>query len=343
MITSSSTGDPPDQLSAYEYETSAGDFVRFRPNANDDAVSVIVRSATVAGSQRSEEFRHSLSDEGTNTLRLFAMRRTLQARRGASMSLLGESIDAYALLPKPKDVPWDSWFKGTLFVSRSLGLEPATLGERFADSASSEAVEHCQVAIEAMSRVDTLSQCQLVEVTTTYGTGFLELLVFDFMVKAGWLGTRHLAVNEISYQPTTNLAQVAASLADALDASGRLVTGPIGQDQLAATAFSLSVPGSYLPTAGCLSFIAEGVDGGPSFSVFVAEMTDETDISSLAANATEVGNQAAIYDARRLIVISAQPNFDEANDADTDVDFHDYESLALAALQESTNSQWQPR
>ena len=239
----------------------------------------------------------------------------------------------------------DSWFKGTLFVARSLGMNIETLGDRFAEVASIEATERSDVALEAMSRVEVLVQCGLIEVTTTYGTGFIELLVFSLTAKSGWLGTRRLAVNEIEYEPTTNLAQVAASFADALDASGKLLADPIGQDQLAATTFSLNVPGSYIPTVGCLSFNADGVDGDPSFSVFIAELPEHADIASLAAAATDLEGQAAIYDSSRLIVMSVQPSFDDENDADdgaeADVDFADYERLALTALEETTNSRWQ--
>jgi hypothetical protein len=273
------------------------------------------------------------------------MRRTLQGRRNASLSLLSDAMGAYALLPTPEDVPWDSWFKGTLFVARSLGLNIETLGDQFAELAGPGAVERSDVAMEAMSRVDALAQCQLIEVTTTYGTGFIELLVFSLTAKAGWMGTRRLAVNEIEFQPTTNLAQVAVSFADALDASGQLVADPIGQDQLAATTFSLTVPGSYIPTMGCLSFNAEGVNGNPSFSVLIAELPADADIASLAAAATSIEGQAAIYDSSRLIVMSVQPNFDDDIDADddaeTDVDFQDYERLALSALTETANSRWQ--
>ncbi|HEY5104979.1 MAG TPA: hypothetical protein VII65_08055 [Acidimicrobiales bacterium] len=329
-----------EQLGALLYATKSGDFVRFRSDPADETIGAIVRSVTSQGAEGCEDFRRELSEAGSNTLRLFAMRRTLQARRNASLSLISEAMDCYALLPRIDDVPWDSWFKGTLFVARSLALDIESLRDRFAELASSDAIKRGDAAIESMSRVDSLFQCQLSEVTTTYGTGFLELLVFNFFAKAGWLGNRRLAVNDIDYQPTTNLAQVAVNLADSLDSSGRLVVGPIGQDQLAATTFSLSVPGSYLPTTGCLSFIAEGADAGPSFCVVIAEMTDDADIPSLAAAATDIDDQAAIFDSRRLIVMSAQPNFEDMNEADADVDFYDYERLALVALEEATNSQW---
>ena len=335
-----SMSESPGQLGALLYAAKSGDFVRFRSDPIDDTIGAIVRSVTSQGAGGCEDFRRGLSESGSNALRLFAMRRTLQARRNASLSLIGEAMDGYALLPRTDDVPWDSWFKGTLFVARSLALDIESLGDRFTEVASFEAIKRGDVAIESMSRVDSLTQCQLTEVTTTYGTGFLELLVFNLLAKAGWLGNRRMAVNDIGYQPTTNLAQVAVNLADALDSSGRLAVGPISQDQLAATIFSLSVPGSYLPTTGCLSFIAEGVDAGPSFCVVIAEMTDDADIPSLAAAATDIDDQAAIYDARRLIVMSAQPSFEDMNEADADIDFYDYERLALVALEDETSSQW---
>jgi len=333
------------QLSAHPYDVNAAEFVRFRVDANDDLVGGIVRAITAGGTERCAEFRHGLGPTEADTLRLFAMRRTLQARRQASLGLITDAMDSFALLPNLNDVPWESWFKASLFVARYLGGDLDVLGERFADLADISATRRGDVAIESMSRVEELTQCQLVQVATNYGTGFVEILVFRNTPTIGLFGApTSLGVNQVEYDPTTNLAQLAASLADALDASEEVVTGPIGQDQLAAASFSLIVPGSYLPTAGCLGFVADGTHREGSFSVFVAELHDETDTESLAAAALSTIGQAAVYDARRLILLCAQPNFEESDDLDDDdFDFDSVKVLARAALLDPATGSWKPQ
>jgi hypothetical protein len=147
----------------------------------------------------------------------------------------------------------------------------------------------------------------------------------------------------LSYQPTTNLAQLCASLADALDSSGKVTTGPIGQDQLAATSFSLTAPGSYLSVLGCLSFVATDV-AGSALTAFVAELPlgadDDLDLdtrldaAALAAAAGAIDGQVAVADASRVILLSPQPSFDE--ELDVVIDAHEFEDIARAALLEPT-------
>ena len=342
MSTSARVGEWRDQLAAHPYEVNAGDFVRFHVDANDDVVSGIVRAVSTGGAEGCREFRHGLGEATAETLRLFAMRRTLQGRRQASLGLVSEAMDGFALLPRLNDVPWDSWLKAALFVARSLGRDLAMTRQRFAEVANATAAARCDVAVESMVRVDTLAQCHLLEVTTNYGTGFVEILVFRNTPTIGLFGApSSLGVNEIEYHPMTNLAQLAAALADALDASLNVVTGPIGQDQLAATSFSLIVPGSYLPTTGCLSFIADALGEGGSFSVFVAELPDDADVEELAIAANDEHGQAAIYDAHRVILFCAQPSFDD--NVDVDVDFLDFAGLARTALTDPATTSWKPR
>lgn len=337
-------GEWRSQLAAHPYGMNAADFVRFRVDDNDDLVAGIVRSVTAGGVTSSAEFRYGLGSTEADTLRLFAMRRTLQGRRQASLGLLGEALDGFALLLSVNDVPWESWLKANLFVARYLGGDLGVTRERFADVADATAVRRFDVAVESMNRVDVLSQCHVVEVMTNYGTGFVEILVFRNTPTIGLFGApSSLSVNQVEFHPTSNLAQLAASFADALDASRSVVTGPIGQDQLAATSFSLIVSGSYLPTAGCLSFIADGDEGEGSFSVFVAELLDDADIEALAAAANDAVGQAAVFDARRLILLCAQPSFDESLDVDDDVDFYEVERLARDALADPATASWKPR
>jgi hypothetical protein len=324
------------QLAARPYDISAGEFVRFSVDTNDDVVAGVVRSVIAEGSEGCDIFRHGLGEEETATLCLFSMRRTLHGRRQSSPGLIYEALDGFALLPRVQDVPWDSWLKAALFVARSLGADFDLIARRYADVASPYAVDRLGVATEAMNRIDDLSQCHIVEVSTSHGVGFIETLVFRDNGARGLLGGLYgapqMSDHQLEFSPTTNLAQLAVNLADALDASRKVVANPISQDQLAATSFSLTTSGSYLPTAGCLSFTADTVDSGPSFTAFVAELPADADVESLARAAADTHDQAAFFDGLRLIVLSPQPSFDEG--VDVSVDFRDYEDLANAALKD---------
>jgi hypothetical protein len=140
-----------------------------------------------------------------------------------------------------------------------------------------------------------------------------------------------LADNQIDFYPSSNLAQLTVSVADALDASGTVLTNPITQDQLAATLFSLTASGSYLQAAGCLSFVADEVDGSGSFTVFVAELPEDTDVELLVQSAIDTDDQAAICDGQRLIVCSPQPSFGE-NDDEVVLDLGPFIDVAHTAL-----------
>jgi hypothetical protein len=330
-----------DQLAESVYELNAGEFIRYRPETNDDAVAGVVRSVVAEGEGGCDVFRHGLDTGAVDTLRLFAMRRTLLARRLSSLGPIYEALDAFALLPI-NDVPWDSWFKGALYVSRGIGGDPASMERRFVDL-HPDAEHRCHVAVDAMDRVSALSQCHLVEVTTTYGTGFVETLVFQGKPTFGLWGAPRQADNVLSFQPTTNLAQLCASLADALDSSGKVTTGPIGQDQLSATSFSQTTPGSYLKVLGCLSFVATDI-AGSALTAFVAELPlageDDLDLDTrldapaLALAASEIDDQVAVADPSRVILLSPQPSFDD--EIDVVMDARQFEDMARAALLEPT-------
>jgi hypothetical protein len=325
-----------DLLAVHPYENSAGEFVRFRAQGNDDVVAGIVRGVVAEGAEGCEAFRHGLGEAQVETLRLFCMRRALHARRQSSSGPVYEAIDGLSLLPGLDDVPWDTWLKAALFVGRSLGVDPAMIRSRFADLASAPAAARFDVAMEAMNRVDQLSQCRIVEVSTSHGIGFVENLLFRDTAGRGLVGALYgaprLTDNQIGYHPTTNLAQLAADLADALDASGTVVTYPLSQDQLAATSFSITASGSYLSTTGCLSFVADVAHAGASFTAFVAELPEDTDVQALADAAASTDDQAAFHDSRRLIVLSPQPNFDE--NVDVVIDLHQFDELATTVLAE---------
>ena len=336
MSSPTSRGAPIGTLADVAYEARAGDFVRFRDDPLDDIVATIVRSVAVTDDARRDDFRSSLDESTTDTLRLFATRQTLRGRRRSSLNLVNDALLGFALLPTIESVPWDTWVKAALFSARFLGRDAESLRHDFYDVASGDAGARFDIALESMNRVESLDQCHLVEVATNHGTGFVETIVFKDTSWSGlWNSAPRAGVNVIHYQPTTNLAQLACTLADAFDATAMVETGPIGQDQLAGSMFSMTVPGSYLETTGCLSFYAE-VSDGTSFCAFVAEMPKETDMDEFQTD-EPVDDQVLVVREERLVLLLAQPSF---NDDDNEVNLNDHIDLVRTALQDSAPARW---
>jgi hypothetical protein len=328
------------RLAAVEYRDVDEDFVRFHDDPVDESLKSIVASVVATDDSQRDRFRRALGPDSIETLRLYAQRRILQSQRRSSMNLVEDAMDAFALVPA-SDVPWDTWLKAGLFIARSLGRDIDSIGEHFGEVSTVQSAERFDVAFEAMSRIESLAQCFIAEVTTNYGTGFIETIVHrDTQSIGSFFSAPRQADDIVTYEPTTNLAQLAASLADALDATESLHTGAIAQDQLAGMSFSQQVSGAFLETTGCLSFYAGASDDDKSFKVFVAELPEDTDVESLASGA-EGDDQAVCFDDRRLILYLAPPNFDDG--VDTSFDFGDYLNVARQSLRASTPVGWHNR
>ena len=307
------------------YDPGADDLVRYRELSVDDALSNIVRLLVDALDPRREEVRQSLSEHDRDTLAVFAQRRALHAWRERSAASAAAALDAYAMMPLEYDVAWESWFKATLFVAREVGLDLGETEERFLSRATPASASRARVAFDAMARVDRLDQCHVIAVDTTYGPGFLESTVVRDQGVASWGGITGQPVTlgqfQVPYAPTTNLAQLAVALADALEASGLVRCSSIRQDQLVATTFDLVTPGSYVDSLGCLQFVADATRGPSSFSVHVAEVASEdhddltfeaADLSQeLAEAADEIEGQSAVAVGPCVVVLCALPSFDD--------------------------------
>lgn len=328
------------RLAQIEYGDVDEDFVRFRDNPLDDSVRSIVATVIAAGDDEREGFRRALGPETMETLRLYATRRVVQLRRRSSMNLIEDATDAFALIPSD-DVPWDTWLKAGLFIARSLGRDIDSIGERFGEISTVPSAERFDVAFEAMSRIETLTQCFIAEVTTNYGTGLIQTIVHrDTKSTGSFFSAPRQADDIVTYEPVSNLAQLAASLADALDATGQLHTGAIAQDQLAGMSFSQQVSGAFLETTGCLSFYADAAEDEKSFKVFVAELPEGTNVEALASGA-DADDQAVCFDDSRIVLYLAPPNFEDDDAAA--FDFGDNVEIARKSLQTSLPVGWHNR
>jgi len=308
-----------------DYEGRDDDLVRFRDNPIDDSLSNIVRSNFDSLEDHRDEVRRALSEADGDTLLVFARRRLLSARRTNTSRAINDALDAYALLPRESDVPWESWFKATLFIGRGIGLDLEGLQDRFNEGAVERSAQRANVAFDAMARIEELSQCHVFEVTTSYGEGLVETTVVRDQAGHSWGGITGIPVSlgqyQVGYAPTTNLAQFAVTIADALDASQRVTCSSIRQDQLVATTFDLVTSGSYVDSLGCFSFFADAVQYGPNIAVTLAEVASEEyddvrynadDLAAeLAEAADAIEEQCALSVGPCVVVLSALPDFSE--------------------------------
>ncbi len=327
----------PSPFAGLTYDPRADDLVRYRELPVDDDMSNVVRSIVDAPDPRREEVRRDLSEHDRDTLAVFAQRRALHAWRERSAASAMSALDAYAMMPLEYDVAWESWFKATLFVGREVGLDLDEAEERFLRRATPASASRARVAFDAMARVDRLDQCHVLAVDTTYGPGFLESTVVRDQGVASWGGITGQPVTlgqfQVPYAPTTNLAQLAVALADALEASGHVRCSSIRQDQLVATTFDLVTPGSYVDSLGCLQFVADATQGTSSFSVHVAEVASEehdgvtfeaADLSAeLAEAADDIEGQSAVAVGPCVVVLCALPSFDDQFEEALDEDFEE--------------------
>jgi len=325
---------PLSPFAGLTYDARDDDLVRYRDNPVDETLSRTVRSIVDSLDEHRDEVRRSLDEDDLDLLSVFARRRALCARRDASLRAVSDALDAYALMPLEHQVPWESWFKATLFIGRDLGLDLDDAQQRFFESAPEKSAERANVAFDAMSRIEVIAQCHVFEVSTSYGIGLIETTVVRDQGVKSWGGITGQPVSlgqfQVAYQPTTNLAQMGVSVADALEATGLVQCSSIRQDQLVATTFDLVTSGSYIESLGCLSFFADGVDAQPSFAVNVAEVAteehddmvfDATDLAAeLAEAADAIEEQAAVCTGPCLVVLSALPSFeDDASDEPIDL------------------------
>lgn len=341
MSSNTSQNASIERLAGISFRDVDEDFIRFHDDPLDDGVKSVVASVVTAEESERDRFRSALTSDGIDTLRLYAKRRTMQARRRSSMNLVDDAMDAFALIPSGADVPWDTWLKAGLFVARSLGRDIESIAQHFGELSTMDSAQRFDVAFEAMSRVESLGQCFIAEVMTNYGTGFIETIVHrDTQATGSFFSAPRQADDIVAYDPITNLAQLTSSLADAYDETGHLHTGALAQDQLAGMSFSQQVSGAFLETTGCLSFYADAPSDDQSFKVFVAELPEGTDVEALALGA-ERDDQAVCFDDTRLILLLAPPNFD--NDDDVAFDFSDNLDIARQLLRTSTPVGWHNR
>ena len=277
------------------------DFVRFELDRSDDRVADLVVAAELYDSDARAQLRTLLSSDAHDTLLLFAQRRVLSGRRTANQHHFRQALSAWSLLPTVSAVPWTTWFLAALLLGDfALDTTLVTLFE----GPSTPGGTRCQTLQRSLRKGGSLAQCHLIEVTTSYGVGMIELPLPRDVPATGWLDVPLIDRDDALYAPTMNLAQLAVDVADAFDQVPAVNTSSIQ--------FSLLSTGTspFVRTLGCLHFCAES--NQTTWDVFVAQLESEAGVWQLESNLT-VDEGVALGHGTAMVLIMAQPNFSDVD------------------------------
>lgn len=330
------------------YELIDFDLVRFTPSSIDTTIANRVTQFSVMSDRDRDDARRDLDSDDVVLLMTYARRRALTAWRSKSLSIALEAIDANCVFRVAPDIERDRTLKLALFVARLLGIEDETLRERCHSFATDKVAREFDQALEQMDRVDTVDQIGYVVVETTHGQGLLELPGVQpqsEVRRLGIYGAPILHSNVATYGPNSNLAALAAHVADAVELGGRWRASPLTVATLASEWFNYVTINSVLATTGCLSFSLGRPDNEfDEVEIWLAELTDDDDAEAIANDPDiDVGSDVhrlVLAANQRLAVISTIPSFDaaayelEAEHGDDDGDSLDQDGYPSVDLSE---------
>ncbi len=275
------------------------DLVRFRPDSQDERVADLVDAAELYDGDARAMLRTVLSSDAHDTLLRFAQRRVLSGQRATNRKHFRQALSAWSLLPTVGDVPWTTWFLAALLLG-DFAFD-ATLATLF-EGSSTPGGTRCETLQRSLMKGGSLAQCHIVEVTTSYGVGMIELPLPRDVPAMGWLDIPLIDRDDALYAPTINLAQLTVDVADAFDQMSAVHTTSIQ--------FSLLSTGTspFVRTLGCLHFCADSKDS--TWDVFVAQLESEEDVLLLTSNLTS-DEGAAVGHGSAVVLIMAQPNFSD--------------------------------
>lgn len=277
------------------------DLIRFELDRRDDRVADLVDATELYDGDSRAQLRTLLSSDAHDTLLLFAQRRVLSGRRTVNQHHFRQALSAWSLLPTVSAVPWTTWFLAALLLGDfALDTTLVTLFE----GPSTPGGTRCQTLQRSLSKGGSLARCHLVEVTTSYGVGIIELPLPRDVPATGWLDVPLIDRDDALYAPTMNLAQLAVDVADAFNQMADVTTSSIQ--------FSLLSTGTspFVRTLGCLHFCAES--NQTTCDVFVAQLESESDVQRLESNLT-LDEGIAVGRGTTVVLIMEQPNFSDVD------------------------------
>jgi hypothetical protein len=285
-----------------------------------------VQSAELYGDVTRSQVRAALTQEAQETLHLFAHRRVVLGRRTSNVAYFHQALSALSLLPTVDDIPWSTWFLAALFLGDYA--DDSDIVNLFEGSQTAGGIR-CATLQRSLKNGCSLAQCHLVEVSTTYGIGMLELPHPEDIPAGGYLSAPIIDRDDARYAPTVNLAQVAVDVADALDKLERTTTSNLEFLRLEFGTVSAK------NVLGCLRFCAffENV----AADVYVGEMRFERD-ATILANDVSQGEGVAISKGNVLILFMPQPNFNDDEVETPELDAEGLTTLASGMLSKTLST-----
>jgi hypothetical protein len=257
------SNDPSSALAAVKYSPRAGDLVRFSDEDADKIVAEFV-SRTSHSEPTRKTVREQLTGDENYLLLLFARRRAVAAVRREALELAYDAIDALTLVETPRIDFRDLSVDFPLFVVRELGGDLESVIDAAVDS-SEPGTAQAFAAKRERARFLTLRDCALVRVSSSYGIGFMD----------DWTGAA---------SPPITLAELAVSLADAIEAEGTYTDASMHVSRLPPVWFGGKDALSER-VDGCVSISLRHRASDTPFShgllVFLAELADEQDTRAL--------------------------------------------------------------
>jgi hypothetical protein len=261
-------------LVGLQYGLRAHDLCRFLPDPLDAAVAAVVGDARGMTSDQRESLRTALDTDACYTLVAFSKRRSAAALRDGNLRKASDALYALALLTISK---MDSRDFSSEFQRYAIGRLRGDV-EREVRAAAAVSEPGAGSALLARPGPTTLQACGLMEVTSSYGLGFIQT------------GGEHFA-------PVAELTSMAVRIADLIDTTTRYAVSDLQCSSLPSVWFGRDQRTPlYVPTAGCVSIHAPLKGGawyGPRLLLFLAELESDREVLSLIERATAASDAEA--------------------------------------------------
>lgn len=274
------------------YSSGANDLGRFREDPADASIEAFVEKT-------SHDVVAHFDEDDFYTLLLFARRAAARALRQRDLRTATSAIRALMLVDRDRIDFRDLSVDFPLYAVRELGGDVRAqidLAARHSSRGTAGAFE----AARGRAKRISLRDCALVQISTSYGIGFVDDLT----------GAR---------RPPVSLAQAVVPLLDLIDEEGTYRTGDLSVSDLPGVWFG-ERDVMRIAVDGCVSFSGDHIESAHPFShtllVFVADFRKGRDAERLAtaasgASATERPRSAVVVRSRLAIFIGGSVTMHE--------------------------------
>jgi hypothetical protein len=275
---------PSDSLES-RYPQRAHDLARYLDTPIDDEIASFVAEVMSCAADAHQLARSEVTNDGAYVLLQFARRRSVKAIRERDITCSLQAVDALTLVDRAKIDFRDFSVDFPLLTARLLDQPYEELIDRAVFQSAPATAESFEAARGRIKDL-TIANCALLEVESSYGTGFMDK----------WTST---------YDTDTQIAERAIRLADEIDAESSYVVSNLRITELPEVWFSAPRPTSnHIPTLGCAMISSDHKASSHLYShgllVFVAQVKNRRTSRSLERKA----NAASTVDRRPRAAIS---------------------------------------